>query len=71
MIKSRWEYRINKDGAECFRSDSYDLIQQKLAELKEKHPRVKYTIQSRNVRLDKNGVSERDWKGRPNWTPWM
>ena len=70
MVKYRSEYRINKDGAECFRSDSYDAIQQKLAELKEKHPRVKYTTQSRSVRLDKNGVSVRDWKGRLNWSPW-
>lgn len=70
MVKYRSEYRINKDDAECFRSDSYDAIQQKLAELKEKHPRVKYTTQSRSVRLDKNGVSVRDWKGRPNWSPW-
>lgn len=70
MVKYRSEYRINKDGAECFRSGSYELIQQKLAELKEKYPRVKYTTQSRRVRLDKNGVSLRDWKGRPDWSPW-
>lgn len=70
MVKHRSEYRINKDGAECFRSDTYNHIQKKLTELKEKYPRVKYTIQSRSVRLDKNGVSLRDWKGRPDWSPW-
>ena len=66
MIRERYEYRINKDGAECFRSDSYDCIQQKLAELKEKHPRVKYTIQSRSVRLDKNGVKALQNYGKIN-----
>lgn len=69
MIKVRNEYRINKKGAECFRTESLNDAVSKLKELSEKHPGL-YTMQSRHVRLDRYGVAEHDYKGRPAWSIW-
>lgn len=70
MIKCRYEYRINKKGAECFRSSSFESTRSKLEELKSKGRAEIYTMQARSVRLDKYGDSIRDYKGRPEWSPW-
>jgi len=70
MIRYRYEYRINKKGAECFRTDSHDAARAKLEELKAKKPNGIYDIQSRSVRLDRYGNAERDYMGRPRWSPW-
>lgn len=69
MIHYTDEYRINKKGAECFRSSSFSEIKERFMTLNEKRPGV-YTIQRRHCRLDKYGCREYDHKGRPNWTPW-
>ena len=70
MIKHRYEYRINKKGAECYRTDDPKQLQIKLAELKEKKPNVVYTTQSRSCRLNKYGVMDQDHLRRPAWGIW-
>lgn len=70
MIKYITEYRINKKGAECFRSRDYDRIQEKLCELRKKKPNGVFTVQSRNCRVNRFGVWEQDYMGRPAWGIW-
>ena len=56
-IGSEWirtEYRINKKGAEFFRTDDRDDAYSRLAQLQEKRPGV-FTIQSRHRRENKYG----------------
>lgn len=69
MTKYRSEYRINKKGAECFRSGSYEETRRKYEELSAKRPNV-YTMQCRRVQLDKYGVELTDGTGRPSWSCW-
>ena len=68
-MKYKYEYRINKKGAECFRTERLEEAKSKLAELSAKRPGI-YTMQSRNVRLDRYGVREKDYRGRPAWSIW-
>lgn len=70
MIKFVMEYRINKNGAECFRSDSFYRTKEKLEELKAKKPNAIFTIQTRSCRVDRFGVKEHDYMGRPVWGIW-
>ena len=70
MIKHVYEYRINKKGAECFRSDNLERAKEKLSELKAKKPNGVYAMQSRSCRVDRFGVKERDYMGRPAWGIW-
>lgn len=70
MLKYRHEYRINKKGAECFRTELYEEAKVKLAELQAKKPNVEFTIQTRSVRVNRAGTPELDWLGRPQWSPW-
>ena len=70
MIRYAYEYRINKKGAECFRSSNYDAILRKLEALMSNKPNVTFTVQSRSCRLDKLGIMEKDFRGRPAWGPW-
>lgn len=65
------EYRINKNGCECFRSREWKYIQKKMAELKSAKPGGKFTIQHRFAHKEKNGFLERDYMDRINWTPWL
>lgn len=58
-LKYRFEYRINKKGAECFRSDSLEQTKAKLEELSSKKP--VYTMQSRSRRYMPNGMPYDDW----------
>ena len=69
MINYRYEYRINKKGAECFRTQDREQAMQRFAALASKRPGV-YSVQHRCVRLDKYGISDRDYLGRPQWSPW-
>ena len=55
----RSEYRINKKGAECFRSLDRDEVIAKLIDLRSKHNPCIYTLQKRTVRLDRYGCEER------------
>lgn len=71
MIKYKYEYRINKKGAECFRTEYFEEARAKLAELREKKPNVKYDMQTRSVRLNKYGVVDSDYMGRPAWSIWQ
>lgn len=64
------EYRINKKGAECFRSRSYEETRAKLAELQAKRPNCRYTIQSRHADRDQYGCYRTGWQGRIEWSPW-
>jgi len=48
------QYRINKKGAECFRTGDRDECMAKLAELSAKRPGI-YTMQTRWTRLDRYG----------------
>ena len=68
--KFRSEYRINKKGAECFRTDDLQKAQAKLQELAAKRPGV-YTMQTRHVPLDRYGVALRDGCGKPIWSTWQ
>ena len=70
MNRLRYEYRINKKGAECFRTEIYEEAKDKLKELQEARPRVKFEMQTRCVYLDKHGVPRLDYLGRPQWSPW-
>jgi len=64
------EYRINKKGAECYKTDSFEQMKEKLSAMRENKPRVIYTAQSRYCRLDRFGVKLKDCFGRPQWSPW-
>ena len=48
------QYRINKKGAECFRTGDYEEAKAKLEELNAKRPGI-YTMQRRSTRLDRYG----------------
>ena len=71
MISYKDEYRVNKNGAECFRASSYEEARDRLADLKSKKPNAVYDIQSQHVRVDRYGVMERNYRGRPAWSPWF
>lgn len=60
-VRTRYEYRINKKGAECFRTEDGDLCRRKLAELNSRRP--VYTMQWRSM-------SYGGYIDNPNWTPW-
>lgn len=70
MCKSIREYRINKKGAECFRTRDLEVCKAKLAELSAKRPGV-YTMQTRYCSVNRHGVLEQDYKGDPQWSIWM
>lgn len=63
----RTEYRINKKGAECFRTSDREEAYSRLAELQAKRPGV-YTIQSRYRRENKYGQQIINSKG--GWSCW-
>ena len=69
MTKWITEYRINKKGAECFRTRDTDKAYARLAELQAKRPGV-YKMQSRIAELDRHGVTLRNWRGETQWTEW-
>ena len=69
MTKWISEYRINKKGAECFRTMDADKAYSRLTELQAKRPGV-YTMQRRIAELDRHGVTIRDWRGETLWTTW-
>lgn len=50
----RTEYRINKKGAECFRTSDREEAQNKLLQLQAKRPGI-YTMQTRTRRENKYG----------------
>jgi hypothetical protein len=65
-----YEYRINKKGAECFRSRDLEATRQKLKELSEKRPGI-YTMQSRHCRYEDGCYYlAQDYLGRPQWSIW-
>ena len=68
-MKHHTEYRINKKGAECFRTMCEEIAMDKFNELSAKRPNV-YTMQRRYVPLDKYGVELHDLSGRPLWSCW-
>lgn len=70
MEKYIYEYRINKKGCECFRTRSHEAAKAKLEELRAKKPNADFQMQTRHARLDRYGVSERNWKGETNWSIW-
>ena len=69
-IGYRYQYRVNKKGAECFRTDSYEDAKAKLKELRAKKPNVRFDMQKRYIRVNRVGAPELDWLGRPWWSPW-
>lgn len=69
MTKYRYEYRINKKGAECFRTELFNEAKAKLDELTAKRPGI-YTMQYRSVQLNRVGAPLMDSTGRPLWTSW-
>ena len=52
----RTEFRINKKGAECFRTEDKEVAYSKLQELQQKRPGI-YTMQTRHRRENKYGQS--------------
>lgn len=56
------EYRINKKGAECFRTRDLEECMSRLAELNAKRP--VYTMQRRWKYVDSHGMTYLDWS---NW----
>ena len=52
------EYRINKKGAECFRTFDREEAVAKLIELRSKGRPGIYTMQTRTTRLDRYGNEE-------------
>ena len=69
MTRYKSEYRINKRGCECFRTDSFDMAKARLDELNAKRPGV-YTLQSRQCQLDRYGVTLKDATGKALWESW-
>lgn len=69
MTKWITEYRINKKGAECFRTRDTDKAYARLAELQAKRPGV-YTMQRRTAQLDRHGVAMVNASGATIWTAW-
>lgn len=64
----RTEYRINKKGAECFRTLDKEAACNRLAELQAKRPGI-YTLQTRDRRENEYGQpTGGDW--RTGWEPW-
>lgn len=61
-VKYRHEYRINKKGAECYRTDSYEDAKRKLEELNSRRP--VYTMQSRMMRYG-------GYIDKPDWSCWQ
>lgn len=55
MMKYRYEYRINKKGAECFRTEFYEEARAKFEELRTAKPNVRYDMQRRHVVYDHKG----------------
>ena len=70
MCKTMTEYRINKKGAECFRTRSTEEAYGKLKELQAKRPGV-YTIQTRIIHLDRYGMQMTDLSGKALWSTWQ
>ena len=65
-----YEYRINKKGCECFRSDDREKVLERFKELSEKHPGI-YTMQSRSCDYEPGcGYLMHDHLGRPRWSIW-
>lgn len=52
------QYRINKKGAECFRTGDREEAYTRLADLSAKRPGI-YTMQKRDTRLDRYGCEIR------------
>ena len=69
MTKFRTEYRINKKGSECYRTNSFEAAQEKLSALSANRPGI-YTMQRRHVQLDRHGCEMTDSSGRALWTSW-
>ena len=67
--KFRTEYRINKKGAECYRTDVYEKARDRFEQLSKNRPGV-YTMQSRHVPLDRYGVALHNASGAPLWSRW-
>ena len=68
-MKYRHEYRINKKGSECFRTESFEIAQNKMQELSKNRPGV-YTMQERHCALNKVGALLTDGCNKPLWTCW-
>ena len=51
------QFRINKKGAECFRTGDRGEAEAKLAELSAKRPGI-YTMQKRSTRCNRYGIEE-------------
>ena len=68
MEKLRYieEYRINKKGCECYRSEFGDEAREKLAALQAKKPGV-YTMQTRHRRIYARTGAPYD----AGWSPWF
>lgn len=64
------EYRINKKGAECFRTRNYEEAREKLAALQARKPNGVYTLQSRHISLDRHGFMETGPSGKLCWSIW-
>lgn len=69
MCNTRTEYRINKKGAEVFRTTIASDAQKRLSELQAKRPGV-YTMQTRFVALDRHGMVMTDLAGKALWSAW-
>ena len=68
MLTYLTEYRINKKGAECYRTRSREEAVAKLTALNARRP--VYTLQARTCRTER-GVTLTDPSGRPMWSPWF
>ena len=62
-VRIKYEYRINKKGAESFRTEDPELCRRKLKELNGARPVPIYTMQSRSMRYGGFIV-------QPSWSPW-
>jgi hypothetical protein len=64
------EYRINKKGCECFRTESREAATERVQELQRRNSNCVYSMQERRCRIDNYGAKIREWKDRPQWGPW-
>lgn len=67
MMKYMYQYRINKRGAECYRSTDYRAVLDRYDTLHQRHPEI-YTVQVRDIRLNQHGMPyDRDWSPWREW----
>jgi len=65
-----FEWRVNKEGSECFRTRSRKELYVTLANMRAENPDTQYTIQTRYVPTNGHGSPLLLPNGEPQWSTW-